>query len=64
MIWYLVNNEFQKMWEEAKNSVVSVELDNMTKDCGMCLKYLLGGQQLHIDYKPEITLVEKEIVGE
>jgi len=68
-----VNNEFQRIWEEAKNSVVSVELDNMTKDCGLqvkilcggeCLKYLVVGQQLHIDYKHETTSVKKTDVGE
>ena len=68
-----MNNEFQRMWEEAKNSIVSVELDNLTKDCGLlvkilggceCLKYLIVGQQLHIDYKPETTSVKKADVGE
>jgi len=68
-----VNNEFQRMWEEAKNSIVSVELDNLTKDCGLlvkilggceCLKHLIVGQQLHIDYRPETTAVEKADVGE
>ena len=73
MIGYLVNNEFQRMWKEAKNSIVSVELDNLTKDCGLlvkilgggeCLEHLIVGQQLHIDYKPETTSVEKADVGE
>jgi len=73
MIGYLVNNEFQRVWEEAKNSVVSVELDNMTKECCQlvkilggceCLKHLVVGQQLHIDYKPEATAVEKAMVTE
>ena len=63
----------QRMWEEAKNSVVSVELDNMTKDCGLlvkilggceCLKHLVVGQKLHIDYKPETTTVEKAMFAE
>jgi len=61
------------MWEEDKNSIVSVELDNMTKDCGLlvktlgdgeCLKHLTNGQQLHVEYKPEITSVEKAMFGE
>ena len=61
------------MWEAAKNSVVSVELDNMTKDCGLlvkilgdceCLKHLLVGQKLHIDYKPEATAIEKAMFAE
>jgi hypothetical protein len=61
------------MWEEAKNSIVSVELDNMTKDCGLLvkilgggdyLKHLMSGQKLHIDYTPETTSVEKAMVGE
>jgi len=61
------------MWEEAKNSIVSVELDNTTKDCGLLvkilgdgesLKHLVGGQQLHIDYKHEKTSVEKAEVVE
>jgi hypothetical protein len=73
MIRYLVNNEFQRMWEEAKNSIVSVELDNITKDCGPlvkilgggeCLKHLVVGQQLHIDYNRETTSVEKTEVAE
>ena len=68
-----MNNEFQRMWKEAKNSLASVELDNLTKDCGLlvkilggceCLKHLIVGQQLHIDYKPETTSVEKADVGE
>jgi hypothetical protein len=71
MIGYLVNNEFQRMWEEAKNSIVSV--NNMAKDCGPlvkilgggeCLKHLVVGQQLHIDYKSETTSVEKAEVAE
>jgi hypothetical protein len=46
------------MWEEAIKSIVSVELDNVTKVFGLlakilgdgeCLKHLVGGQQLHID---------------
>jgi len=61
------------MWKEAKNSIVSVELDNLTKDCGLlvkilggceCLKHPVVGQQLHIDYKPQTTLVEKADVDE
>jgi hypothetical protein len=44
MIGYLVNNDFQRIWEEAKNSIVSVELDNMTKDCGLLVKILGGGE--------------------
>jgi hypothetical protein len=61
------------MWEEAKHSVVSVELYIMTKDCGLlvkvlvsaeCLKHLVRGQQLHIDHKPETPLVEKAEIGE
>ena len=68
-----MNNEFQRMWKEAKNSVVSVELDNLTKDCGLlvkilgggeCLKHLVFGQQLHSDCKPETATVEKAEVGE
>ena len=68
-----MNIEFQRMWEEAENSVVSVELNNMTKDCsllvkilggGECLKHLVVGKQLDIDYKHETTLVEKAEVGE
>jgi hypothetical protein len=56
------------MWEEAKNSIVSVELTNIKKDCGLmlkilgggeCLKHLVVGQQLHIDYKHKITSVKK-----
>jgi hypothetical protein len=43
MIGYLVNNDFQSIWEEAKNSIMSVELDNMTKDCGLLVKILGGG---------------------
>jgi hypothetical protein len=31
---------------------------------GECLKHLVGGQQLHIDYKHETTSVEKAEVGE
>jgi len=65
-----VNNEFQRMWEEAIFCIVSVERDDMTKDCGLlvnilgggvCLKHLVGGRQLHIDYKPETATVEKVI---
>ena len=61
-----MNNEFQGMWKEAKNCIVSVELYNMTKDCGLlvkilggceCLKHLVVGQELHIDYKPQTTTV-------
>ena len=72
MVRYLVNIEFQRMWEEDKNSIVSVELDNMTKDCdllvkifgsGEYLKHLTNGQQLHIDYKPGTTSVEKAMFG-
>ena len=68
-----MNNEFQRMWEEAILCIVSVEHDDMTKDCGVvvkilgggeCLKHQVGGQQLHIDYKPETTTVEKAEVGE
>jgi len=68
MVQYLVNIEFEKMWEEAENSILSVEFDNMTKNCGLlvkilgageCLKHLVVGQQLHIDYKHEKTSVEK-----
>ena len=68
-----MNNEFQRMWEEAIICVVSVDLDNMTKDCGLLvkifgnrerLKHLVVGQQLHIDNKPETTSVEKEEVAE
>ena len=68
-----MNIEFQRMWEEVENSVVSVELNNLTKDCGLlvkilggweCLKHLVVGKQLHIDYKHEITLVEKAHIGE
>jgi len=60
------------MLEEDKNSIMSVELDNMTKDCGLLvkilvggyyLKHLMNGQQLHIDYKTETTSVEKAVVG-
>jgi len=67
-----VNIEFQGMWEEAIICIVSVELDDMTKDCGLlvkilgggeCLKHLVVGQQLHIDYRPETTSVEKAVVG-
>jgi len=68
-----VNKEFERMWEEAKNSIVSVELDNMTKDCGLlvkilgndeCLKHVVGGKQLHIVYKPETTSAEKAEVAD
>jgi len=31
---------------------------------GECLKHLLGGQQLHIDYRPETTSAEKADVAE
>jgi hypothetical protein len=66
-------NEFQRRWGEAKRSLVSVELDKMTKDCGLlvkilvgeeCLKHLVGGQQLHIGCKPETLSVEKAELGE
>ena len=52
-------NEFQRMWEEAILCIVSVQHDDMTNDCGLlvkilggreCLKHLVGGQQLQIDY--------------
>jgi hypothetical protein len=33
-------------------------------DDGECLKYLMGGKQLHIDYSPETTSLEKAEVGE
>jgi len=33
-------------------------------DGGECLKHLVGGRQLHIDYKPETATVEKADVGE
>jgi hypothetical protein len=68
MVGYFMNNEFQRMWEEA-----IIELDNMTKDCGLLvkilghgeyLKHLMNAQQLHVDYKPETTSVEKADVGE
>jgi hypothetical protein len=61
------------MWDEAKNSIVSVELTNMTKGCGLmlkilgsgeCLKHLVVGQQLHIDYKHVTTSFEKVEVAE
>jgi len=61
------------MWEAAKYSVVSIVLYNMTKDCGLlvkilggceCLKHLVVGQQLHIDYKPEANALEKVMVAE
>jgi hypothetical protein len=61
------------MWEEAIICFVSVELDDMTKDCGLLvkilgggefLKHLVGGRQLHIDYRPETTSVEKAEVAE
>jgi hypothetical protein len=60
------------MWEEAKVSIVSVELYKMTKFFGLlvkilggvdCLKHLVGGQQLHIDHKPETTSLEKVEFG-
>ena len=31
---------------------------------GECLKGLMGGQELHIDYKSETNLVEKAVVAE
>ena len=31
---------------------------------GECLKHLVDGQQLLIDYKPETNLVEKAVVAE
>jgi hypothetical protein len=52
---------------------VPVELNNMTKDCGLMLKILGGGeglkhlvvgQPLHIDYRHETTSVEKAEVAE
>ena len=61
------------MWEEAIICILSVERDDMTEDCGLlvkilgggeCLKHLVGGQQLHIDYGPETTAVEKAEFGE
>ena len=39
-----MNNDFQRMWEETKNSIASVELDNMTKDCGLLVKIVGGGE--------------------
>jgi hypothetical protein len=45
----------------------------MTKYCGLlvnilgdveCLKHPVGGQQLHIDHRPETTSVEKADVAE
>jgi hypothetical protein len=45
----------------------------MTKDCGLlvkilddgvCLKHLMSGQHLIIDYTPETTSVDKAMVGE
>ena len=33
-------------------------------DDGECLKHLVGGKQLHIDYRPEKTSVEKAEVAE
>jgi len=68
-----VNNGFQRMWEETIICILSVERDDMTKDCGLlvkilgggeCFEHLVGGQQLHIDYRPETTTVEKAEVGE
>ena len=68
-----MNNEFQMVWEEAIICIVSVERDDMTNDCGLlvkflgggeCLKHLVGGHQMHIDYRPETTSVEKEEVAE
>jgi len=59
--------------KKQKNSVISAELDNLTKDCGLlvqilgdceCLKHLVVGQQLHIDCKPQATAVEKAMVAE
>ena len=38
-----MNIEFQRMWEEAIMCIVSVELDDMTKDCGLLVKVLGGG---------------------
>jgi hypothetical protein len=44
----------------------------MTKDCGLpvnmfgsgeCLKHLVAGPQLHIDYKPETLSVERSEVA-
>jgi hypothetical protein len=73
MIGYLENKEFQRMWEEAIICIVSAELDNMTKGCGLmgkilggveCLKHLVVGQQLHIDYNHETSSVEKVEFGE
>jgi hypothetical protein len=73
MIGYLVNIEFQRMWEDGIICIVSVELDDMTKDCGLmlkilgggeCLKHLVVGQQLHIDCRHETTTVEKAEVAE
>ena len=67
-----MNIEFQRMWEEGVICIVSVELDDMTKDCGLlviilgsgeCLKHLVVGQQLHIDYGPITTSAEKAMVG-
>jgi hypothetical protein len=41
-IGYLVNNEFQRVWEEAIICIVSVELDDMTKDCGLLVTWVVG----------------------
>ena len=58
---------------EAIICIVSVEHDDMTEDCGLLvkilgggerLKHLVGGHQLHIDYRPETTAVEKAEVVE
>jgi len=68
-----VNNEFQRMWEETIICIYLLELDDMTNDCGLlvkiwddgeCFKHLVSGQQLHIDYRPETTSVEKADVAE
>ena len=54
--------------------LLSVDLDDIRNDFGLlvkmlggggeCLKHLVGGQQLHIDYKHDTTSVEKADVGE
>ena len=68
-----MNNEFQRMWEEAIICIVAVELDDMANgygllvkiwDDGECFKHLVSGQQLQIDYRPETTSVEKADVAE
>ena len=41
-----MNIEFQRMWEEAIICIVSVELVDMTKDCGLLVKILGGGECL------------------